>query len=198
MTTDLSVPQMINLAADFKGMEEGGVSTAMAVPAFLAMIQSRFTSYRSLANGVYMSSSFVLRSLVVVVVGALADQFGMSPGYAGSALLALLALPVIWRLRRDEPMGWRAGCLWGLASGVGFGVMEGIKYSADFYNGIWGGGVYLMRFASCVALHAVWTGSVAIFAFQQRKMIREFGNPLGYVNATFNPTSAVRGLNRPW
>ncbi|HEY3317422.1 MAG TPA: LCP family protein [Coriobacteriia bacterium] len=30
VTTDLSVPQMLNLAADFKGMEQGGLSTAMA------------------------------------------------------------------------------------------------------------------------------------------------------------------------
>ena len=31
-------------------------------------------------------------------------------------------------------------CVWGLASGIGFGVSEGIMYSADSYNGISGAG----------------------------------------------------------
>ena len=58
--------------------------------------------------------------------------------------------------------GWRAACVVGLASGVGFGVSEGITYSADSYNGIAVGMTYLVRFASCVALHSIWAGAVAI------------------------------------
>ena len=59
-------------------------------------------------------------------------------------------------------MGWRGDCLWGLASGIGFGVSEGIMYSARFYNGILGADIYLVRFISCVALHAMWSASVGI------------------------------------
>jgi FSR family fosmidomycin resistance protein-like MFS transporter len=72
-----------------------GLSGFMANPAFLTMIQTRFTRNRSLANGVYMSSSFLLRSLVVVLVGMLADRFGMRPVFTGSAFAALLAIPLI-------------------------------------------------------------------------------------------------------
>lgn len=75
-----------------------GLSAFIANPAYLAMVQSRFTNNRSLANGIYMSSSFILRSIVVVIVGALADRFGMRPVFMGSALVTLLALPVIWML----------------------------------------------------------------------------------------------------
>jgi FSR family fosmidomycin resistance protein-like MFS transporter len=72
-----------------------GLSAFIANPAFLAMIQGHFSNNRSLANGVYMSTSFILRSLVVVIVGALADRFGLRPVFAGSALAALLAVPLI-------------------------------------------------------------------------------------------------------
>jgi FSR family fosmidomycin resistance protein-like MFS transporter len=75
-----------------------GMSAFIANPAFLSMIQSRFTQNRSLANGVYMSSAFVLRSVVVVIVGMLADRFGMRSVFLGSSLAALLAVPIILTL----------------------------------------------------------------------------------------------------
>jgi MFS family permease len=75
-----------------------GMSAFIANPAFLSMIQSRFTNNRALANGVYMSSAFVLRSVVVVIVGMLADRFGMHPVFMGSSLAALLAVPIILTL----------------------------------------------------------------------------------------------------
>jgi len=75
-----------------------GFTAFVANPAFLAMIQSRFTANRSLANGIYMSSSFILRSIVVVIVGALADQFGMRPVFIGSVAFSLLSIPLIFTL----------------------------------------------------------------------------------------------------
>ncbi len=72
------------------------------------------------------------------------------------------AIPLFLYFQRDAVMGWRGACLWGLASGVGFGVSEGIMYSGDHYNGISGGDIYIVRFVSCVALHAMWAASVGI------------------------------------
>ncbi len=76
---------------------------------------------------------------------------------------ACKALPLLWHYRVKGAMPWRAACTWGFASGVGFGVAEGVMYSADFYNGIEAGDIYLVRFVSCVALHGIWTASVALF-----------------------------------
>jgi RsiW-degrading membrane proteinase PrsW (M82 family) len=53
-------------------------------------------------------------------------------------------------------------------SGVGFGVSEGITYAYDFYNGISGGQIYLIRFASCVALHAIWSAATGINIYRRR------------------------------
>jgi FSR family fosmidomycin resistance protein-like MFS transporter len=75
-----------------------GMTAFIANPAFLSMIQTRFTNNRALSNGIYMSSSFILRSIVVVIVGMLADRFGMRPVFIGSSIAALLAVPVIFLL----------------------------------------------------------------------------------------------------
>lgn len=75
------------------------------------------------------------------------------------------ALPVALYLGMTRRPDWRAACLVGLASGIGFGVSEGIMYSSDYYNGIAPGLTYLVRFASCVALHAVWASSVALLMY---------------------------------
>jgi MFS family permease len=77
-----------------------GLSAFIANPAFLAMIQTRFTKNRSLANGVYMSSSFILRSIAVLIVGMLADRFGMRPVFMGSTLMVLLSIPFLLSLPR--------------------------------------------------------------------------------------------------
>ena len=46
------------------------------------------------------------------------------------------AVPLLWHFKTYGTMSWRAACLWGFASGVGFGVAEGIMYSSRYYNGI--------------------------------------------------------------
>lgn len=82
------------------------------------------------------------------------------------------ALPLLWHFRRTATLGWRGACLWGLATGVGFGVSEGITYSSDFYNGIHTGGTYVVRFISCVALHAIWSASVGITIWKCQELIQ--------------------------
>jgi RsiW-degrading membrane proteinase PrsW (M82 family) len=72
------------------------------------------------------------------------------------------AIPLFFYFKRHAQMGWRGACLWGLASGIGFGVSEGIIYSARSYNGVTGPDLYFVRFISCVALHAMWSASVGI------------------------------------
>jgi RsiW-degrading membrane proteinase PrsW (M82 family) len=84
------------------------------------------------------------------------------------------ALPLLVHYRNHESahLSWRAACLIGLISGVGFGVSEAITYSSDFYNGILGGETYLVRFISCVALHAAWSGAAAIFIYKHQNLLQ--------------------------
>jgi len=61
----------------------------------------------------------------------------------------------------------------GFASGVGFGVSEGISYSSDMYNGFSGGTIYAVRFLSCVALHSIWAGSVGLLMFRDQSHVSD-------------------------
>ena len=82
------------------------------------------------------------------------------------------ALPLLWHYRSEASMGWRGAALWGLASGVGFGVAEGIMYSSRYYNGISPLNMYVVRFVSCVALHAIWSASVGITIWRRQETIQ--------------------------
>ena len=75
-------------------------------------------------------------------------------------------------LSRKEPEIVTA-LLLGLASGVGFGVSEGITYASNYYNGIQTAGIYGVRFISCVALHSMWSAAAAITAFERQRLVKE-------------------------
>jgi RsiW-degrading membrane proteinase PrsW (M82 family) len=78
------------------------------------------------------------------------------------------ALPMF---AKSDKLGWREAIAWGLASGVGFGVSEGISYAGSFYNGVTGADIYLIRFTSCVALHAIWAAAVGISIYRAKAAI---------------------------
>src|SRR5262249_5691978 len=82
------------------------------------------------------------------------------------------AAPLLWQYRR-APLRWQEACVWGLASGVVFGVAEGIIYGGGFYNGLHGGETYLVRFVSCVALHAIRSASVALCIHANQGLIHD-------------------------
>jgi FSR family fosmidomycin resistance protein-like MFS transporter len=75
--------------------------TALSVtPVMMALVQESFPENRALANGVYMSLSFLLSSGVVVVLGAMGDLFGLRRTFTASAIITLLGLPLILLLPR--------------------------------------------------------------------------------------------------
>jgi RsiW-degrading membrane proteinase PrsW (M82 family) len=82
-------------------------------------------------------------------------------------------IPLWKHFNSDAGPSWRGACMWGLASGVGFGVCEGIMYSSRYYNGIHGADIYIVRFMSCVALHAVWTTAACLTLYKLRDKISD-------------------------
>jgi RsiW-degrading membrane proteinase PrsW (M82 family) len=83
------------------------------------------------------------------------------------------ALPLIFKYRQPNDQTWLGAYLWGLGSGAAFGLAEAIIYASDYYNGIDGAGIYLVRYVSCVALHALWTGSAAITIHQRQHIFQQ-------------------------
>jgi RsiW-degrading membrane proteinase PrsW (M82 family) len=82
------------------------------------------------------------------------------------------ALPIIFYVRAGNRLDWRGACMWGLASGIGFGIAEGIMYSSEHYNGFCVASIYLVRFVSCVGLHAIWGASAAIMVWRRREWLQ--------------------------
>ncbi len=64
-------------------------------PAAMAAVQESATHNRALANSVYLSMSFVIRSVAVVAVGVLADWIGLHSAFVISAVVFLLGTPLV-------------------------------------------------------------------------------------------------------
>jgi FSR family fosmidomycin resistance protein-like MFS transporter len=78
-----------------------GFTLLSTTPVMLALVQEHARSSPSAANGFFMMISFIARSAVVVLVGFVADHIGLRTTYLISALLGLLAIPVVLRLPPD-------------------------------------------------------------------------------------------------
>jgi FSR family fosmidomycin resistance protein-like MFS transporter len=72
-----------------------GLTSLSVTPVIMAMVQESFPDNRALANGVYMSLSFLIRSGVVVIVGGMGDLWGMRLSFTVCAIITLGGLPFL-------------------------------------------------------------------------------------------------------
>lgn len=119
----------------------------------------------------------------LVDVGMLSDEPTISDFLArwagftfGVGLIeeACKIVPLFLLFLRKKSITWRVAVMWGLASGVGFGVNEGILYSEMLYNGVTPAMQYVVRFVSCVALHAIWSASAGLSLYFTQSLLNQF------------------------
>ena len=72
-----------------------GITSQSIPPVIMALVQESYAQNRAMANGMYLALSFVLRSGAVVVLGMLADLFGLRWAFSASAVIALLGCPIV-------------------------------------------------------------------------------------------------------
>jgi FSR family fosmidomycin resistance protein-like MFS transporter len=72
-----------------------GLTSLSITPVIMALVQESLPENRALANGVYMALSFLIRSGVVVVVGAMGDLWGLRLAFTASAIIPLAGLPLL-------------------------------------------------------------------------------------------------------
>jgi MFS transporter, FSR family, fosmidomycin resistance protein len=72
-------------------------------PVLMALVQEYGRNAPATANGLYMAIEFTGRSIILVLVGAMADRWGLRPTFQGVALLALCAVPFVWLLPGRRP-----------------------------------------------------------------------------------------------
>lgn len=72
-----------------------GFATLSTGPVFLALVQDNVPNNRAIGNGIYLSLSFLLRSLVSISIGMIGDAFDLRLAYYISVLLSFIAIPLI-------------------------------------------------------------------------------------------------------
>lgn len=75
-----------------------GFTVLSTTPVMLAMVQEKSRNNPAAANGLFMMSSFLARSAIVVVVGWFGDMVGLKTTYIISAAMGLFAIPFILKL----------------------------------------------------------------------------------------------------
>ena len=79
-----------------------GLTAISTTPVVLAIVQDQFPDNRATANGIFMFLNFLARTIGVVVVGLLADRFGLTVAFTISGLLALFSVPAIFWLPQQQ------------------------------------------------------------------------------------------------
>jgi len=79
-----------------------GFSALSTGPLFLALVQDNVPNNRAIGNGIYLSISFLLRSLVLFLMGLGSDIFGLRTAYYLSVLLSFIAIPFIFMLPPEK------------------------------------------------------------------------------------------------
>jgi len=70
-------------------------------PVIMAWVQESYLENRALANGVYMAMGFLIRAVVVVILGRVGDLVGLRQGFLYSAIIMILGVPLVFLLPRQ-------------------------------------------------------------------------------------------------
>ncbi|MCL1598546.1 MAG: MFS transporter [Actinomycetia bacterium] len=73
-----------------------GFSLLSVPPVMMALVQERVPQSRALANGVYLSMNFAIRSIAAVVYGIIGDRYGLTTSMYIASGAMFAGLPLIW------------------------------------------------------------------------------------------------------
>lgn len=73
-----------------------GFSLLAVPPVMMALVQEQFPESRALANGIYLSMNFAIRSIAAIAYGLFGDAFGLSTSMYIAAAAMFVGLPLIW------------------------------------------------------------------------------------------------------
>lgn len=79
-----------------------GFTSLSTTPVMLAMAQEHLPNNRAMANGIFISLSFLIRPVSAFAVGLMGDHWGLHTAFLAAALISLLAIPAIFFLPKIE------------------------------------------------------------------------------------------------
>jgi FSR family fosmidomycin resistance protein-like MFS transporter len=77
-----------------------GLTLLAVPPVLMALVQEQVPESRALANGVYLSMNFAIRSTAAIGFGIVGDVFGLRTAIFAGAIAMFAGLPLIWVLFR--------------------------------------------------------------------------------------------------
>jgi FSR family fosmidomycin resistance protein-like MFS transporter len=79
-----------------------GFTALSTTPVMLAMVQEGVPHNRAMANGLFMSMTFLIRPLAAFIIGLLGDSLSLRSAFYISTVIALLAIPMIFFLPEGD------------------------------------------------------------------------------------------------
>jgi FSR family fosmidomycin resistance protein-like MFS transporter len=79
-----------------------GFTSLSTGPIYLALVQDHTPNNRAMGNGLYISISFLIRSLITFLIGLAGDYIGLQTTFFWSAILALFSIPAILALPKVD------------------------------------------------------------------------------------------------
>ncbi len=79
-----------------------GFTALSTTPVMMALVQEYSRDHPATANGLYFALNFVSKSLIIILVGWVADQIGLRATYQWCALIGFVGLPFVWLLPKRE------------------------------------------------------------------------------------------------
>jgi FSR family fosmidomycin resistance protein-like MFS transporter len=77
--------------------------TALATgPVMMALVQDNSRDHPATANGLYFALNFVSKSLIIILVGAMADHFGLRVTFQWCAIIGFAGVPFVLLLPKGE------------------------------------------------------------------------------------------------
>jgi FSR family fosmidomycin resistance protein-like MFS transporter len=77
-----------------------GLTTLSTNPVMMALVQEYSRDHPATGNGIYMALTFAGRSLIIVLVGAMADRWGLRATFRWCALIGFASVPFVLLLPR--------------------------------------------------------------------------------------------------
>jgi len=71
-------------------------------PVLLSVVNSSKTANLTFLNGVYFTINFLLNAIMVMIMGWIADHIGLSNTYLLAVAIGILAIPFIWKMRKES------------------------------------------------------------------------------------------------
>lgn len=75
-----------------------GIAALSTGPVVMAIVQESCPENRAFANGIYMGAGFALRGLAMLLLGMMADAYGLRQAFAISAILMFFGLALVSKL----------------------------------------------------------------------------------------------------